>query len=264
MLIRGLNNFGQCGAPALKAVVGIAAGTFHSILLQADGTAVISGLNDSRQAEVPTGHSRYVAAAAGAFHTVLLRDDGCAVAFGENSDGQCDIPALDAGLEYLAVAAGALHTVLLRSDGCIIACGSNCAGQTTLPKLSPPACFTTSKSGEWTVNATAAPPISDTARSDSRNEASVLDAGSPAGLEDELEHASPLHDWGDEIPEELPDFPAVVTTPPCEVAVEIPEEVCAHHEVREVSRCMKSSSKIEEPPEEVDSDIDSPFTLGKP
>eukprot|EP00439_Symbiodinium_sp_Y106_P068376 s372_g11.t1 len=207
VLIRGLNNFGQCGAPALKAVVGIAAGTFHSILLQADGTAVISGLNDRRQADVPTDHSRYVAAAAGAFHTVLLRDDGCAVAFGENSDGQCDIPPLDEGLEYLAVAAGSLHTVLLRSDGCTIACGSNCAGQTTLPKLSPPACFTNSTPGDWTVNATVAPPTSD-----------------------------PLMLWDKratntrEAKEELPDFPAVVTTPPCEVAIEIPEEVCTHRE----------------------------------
>ena len=71
------------------------------------------------------GGLTYTQVAAGSYHTVLLRSDGSAVAWGDNTVGQCNLPFLYRGLTYTQVAAGGRNTVLLRSDGMAVACGGD-------------------------------------------------------------------------------------------------------------------------------------------
>ena len=76
---------------------------FHSVFLRSDGHAVVCGLNEDQQCNIPLlpeGIS-YTQVSAGSFHTVILRSDGHAVAFGCNDSGQCDIPFLEPGMSYV-------------------------------------------------------------------------------------------------------------------------------------------------------------------
>lgn len=91
----------------------------QAVFITDDGQAVVLGVNDFGQADVPplsTGRT-YTQGAAGVRHSVLLLDSGQAVAFGSNQNGRTTIPPLTGTLKYTQVAAGANHTVLLRSDG---------------------------------------------------------------------------------------------------------------------------------------------------
>ena len=118
----------------------IAAGTFHTVLLRSDGTAVACGhaglgRDGVRPCPALDGDLTYTQVAAGECHTVLLRSDGSAVAWGDNMLAQCDLPTLYRGLTYTQVAAGNWHTVLLRSDGTAVACGSGIGRQWNIPTL---------------------------------------------------------------------------------------------------------------------------------
>ena len=68
----------------------IAAGSFHTVGLKADGTVVAVGSNDKGQRNV-SDWTDIVAIAAGLRHTVGLKADGTVVAVGGNSEGQCDV-----------------------------------------------------------------------------------------------------------------------------------------------------------------------------
>jgi len=115
----------------------VAAGSYHTVLLRSDGTAVACGRQGNGQCNIPALDDglTYTQVAAGDYHTVLLRCDGTAVACGNNKYGQCNIPALDGDLTYTQVAAGGNHTVLLRSDGTAVACGNNTFEQCNLSAL---------------------------------------------------------------------------------------------------------------------------------
>ena len=70
----GLFGDGRCAVPVgLSGVVAIAAGQYHTVALQQDGTVVAWGINSSGQTTVPAGLSGVVAIAAGDSHTVALK-----------------------------------------------------------------------------------------------------------------------------------------------------------------------------------------------
>ena len=66
----------------------VAAGSYHSLALKADGTVVSWGHNTSGQTNVPASLSNVVAIAAGGRHSLALKEDGTIAAWGENLAGQ--------------------------------------------------------------------------------------------------------------------------------------------------------------------------------
>ena len=131
-VVWGSNEFGQLNRPAgLTGVVEVAAGTFHTLALHADGT--LSGWGDNRtgQAVIPAGLTDVAAAGAGGFHNLVLKTDGTVTAWGWNDHGQTDVPA---GLDGVVdVSASVYHSAALRADGTVYAWGNNGAGQTDVP-----------------------------------------------------------------------------------------------------------------------------------
>lgn len=168
----GNNNYGQLGngstlpsrvpvvvnpvgALAGKQVVGVAAGSYHSFALCADGSVAAWGYNDEGElgdgtvqaAPVPvevrmTGSlagKRIASLAAGQYHTLALCTDGTLAAWGYNNRGQLgnqstvasilpvetgSFGAL-AGRTVVAVGASGSHSLALCADGTLAAWGWN-------------------------------------------------------------------------------------------------------------------------------------------
>ena len=117
--------------PNLTSLVAVAAGSFHTLALRADGTVVGWGSNSSNQLNIPGGLMNVVAIAAGEAHSLALRSDRTVVAWGSNSSGQVTVPA--AATNVVSIAAGDAHSVALRADGTVVAWGLNSNGQATVP-----------------------------------------------------------------------------------------------------------------------------------
>jgi len=128
----GDNFNNQCDVvPGIINPIAIAAGGFHGLVLQQDGSVVAWGKNRNGQTNVPPGATNVKAIAAGRDHSLALLKDGSVVAWGLNADGQTNVPA--AVSNSVAVSAGAVHSVALRSDGTVVAWGNNDYGQTNVP-----------------------------------------------------------------------------------------------------------------------------------
>jgi alpha-tubulin suppressor-like RCC1 family protein len=159
------------GTLAGKAVVAVAAGLYHNLVLCSDGTLAAwgsnadwqlgNGTNTSSNVPVAVGttgvlHGKTVIAiAAGGNHNLALCSDGTLAAWGHNYNGQLGIGntasatvpvAINsfgalAGKTVIAVAAGSYHSLVLCSDGTLVAWGANSSGmlgdggttQSTLP-----------------------------------------------------------------------------------------------------------------------------------
>jgi len=149
----------QTGVLAGRTVVAIAAGTFHNLVLCADGTLASWGYNYSGQlgnnsttnSSVPvmvnqTGvlaGKTVVALAAGASYNLALCSDGTLAAWGDNGAGELgnattansSVPVLVsrtgvlAGKTVTAIAAGEGHGMALCTDGTLAAWGGNSFGQ---------------------------------------------------------------------------------------------------------------------------------------
>ncbi|MFT6573170.1 MAG: alpha-tubulin suppressor-like RCC1 family protein/sugar lactone lactonase YvrE [Akkermansiaceae bacterium] len=142
-----------------KTVVGISAGSVHTVALCSDGTLAAwggnffgqLGDNSNNESNVPvaveTGGvldgKTVVAISAGSVHTVALCSDGTLAAWGRNTAGQLgdnsnnmgNVPVavemggvLD-GKTIVAISAGSYHTVALCSDGTLAAWGNNDYGK---------------------------------------------------------------------------------------------------------------------------------------
>src|SRR4030042_371987 len=113
--------------PAL--IMMVAAGEFHTVGLESDGSAVAVGINDDGQCDVGNW-TDITRVAAGAYHTVGLKSDGTVVAAGCAGEsghyGQCDVGNWTG---IIQVAAGNYHTVGVKSDGTVLAVGMNDVGQ---------------------------------------------------------------------------------------------------------------------------------------
>jgi len=107
--------------------IAVAAGGFHSLALQPDGTVVGWGKNVDGQATPPPELSDVVAVAAGGDHSLALRDNGSVIAWGRNWDGQTSVPS--SATNVVAISAGSAHSLALRGDGTLLAWGNNDFGQ---------------------------------------------------------------------------------------------------------------------------------------
>ena len=77
----GTNGLGQTNVPPnLTNIIAVAAGSAHSVALNADGSVVVWG----QTRITPVGLTRVAAIAAGEAHTLALRSDGTVVAWGRN------------------------------------------------------------------------------------------------------------------------------------------------------------------------------------
>lgn len=109
----------------------IAAGAFHSLALNTDGTVVGWGKSLDGRTNVPPFLTNVVAVAAGGDHSLALKDDGSVRAWGRNWDGQTNVPP--SATNITAIAAGWAHSLALRNDGRVIAWGNNEYGQISTP-----------------------------------------------------------------------------------------------------------------------------------
>jgi alpha-tubulin suppressor-like RCC1 family protein len=115
----------------LSNVTAIAAGEYHSLALQSNGTVVAWGYNGSGQTSVPAGLSDVVAIAGGGDFSLALQANGTVVAWGDNSYGETTVPA---GLSnVVAIAAGFYHALALEANGSVVGWGEDYDGQTTIP-----------------------------------------------------------------------------------------------------------------------------------
>ena len=121
----GDDSQGQCDVAGWTSIVAVAAGDKHTIGLKSDGTVVGTGRNQDGQCEV-SDWTDIVAVAAGDSHTVGLRKNGTVITAGSNNYQQCDVSDWTG---IVAVAAGAYHTVGLHADGTVVAVGKTDGGQ---------------------------------------------------------------------------------------------------------------------------------------
>ncbi|MBE7504328.1 MAG: SUMF1/EgtB/PvdO family nonheme iron enzyme [Verrucomicrobiales bacterium] len=109
----------QAVLPAsLTNVVALAAGTYHSLALRADGTVVAWGLNDVRQTNVPPDLSGVVAIAAGRYYSLALKQDGAVAGWGSVSGAPWHPPANWTNL--VTIDGGRDWAVALRRDGRVV------------------------------------------------------------------------------------------------------------------------------------------------
>ena len=125
--IWGTNNFGQ-SAPtaAMTNIAAVAAGYYHTLVLQQNGTVVGWGDNAFGETTIPPARtSNVLAIAAGNGHSLALKMDGTVAAWGNNSFGQTSVPG---GLtNIIAIAAGGFQSLALSNNGTITAWGTNYA-----------------------------------------------------------------------------------------------------------------------------------------
>jgi hypothetical protein len=117
----------------------IAAGDFHSVLLNNDGSVSAWGDDRFGQINVPQTVLRKgstAAVAAGNVHSLALTRQKTVISWGPTGGrvgdfGQCYVPS---GLNrVVAVAAGAVHSLALKEDGTVVAWGANFNGQCKIP-----------------------------------------------------------------------------------------------------------------------------------
>ena len=125
--IWGTNNFGQ-SAPtaAMTNIAAVAAGYYHTLVLQQNGTVLGWGDNAYGETTIPPAlTSNVLAIAAGNGHSLALKMDGTVAAWGNNSFGQASVPG---GLtNIIAIAAGGFQSLALSNNGTITAWGTNYA-----------------------------------------------------------------------------------------------------------------------------------------
>ena len=121
---------GQLKVEDWKDIIEVAAGREHTVGLCKNGRVFSVGNNNKGQ-KYTNEWVDIVDVAVGSYHTVGLRMDGTLLVTGSNSNGQCNISAWK---NIIAVSAGTNHTVGLRADGKVFATGSNSNGQCNVSK----------------------------------------------------------------------------------------------------------------------------------
>lgn len=141
--------------PSSESFVEVAAGDFHVLALNLDGTVTAWGSNDrgALGANLPKSYSGpvqvvvaggvplsgIIAIDAGVAHSVALRNDGTVFTWGANNYGQLGWDTMSAPKFFAApvpgvsnvtqIAAGSDHTLACLSDGTVVAWGKNTVGE---------------------------------------------------------------------------------------------------------------------------------------
>jgi len=110
---------GRNDVSSLSGLVAVSAGTYHTVGLRADGTAVAVGRNDVGECDVSSWRD-LVAVSAAYYFTVGLRSDGTVVAVGRGCGDEWDFSSMK---DVIAISTGDYHTVGLRSDGTAVSVG---------------------------------------------------------------------------------------------------------------------------------------------
>ncbi|MGB6872559.1 MAG: YIP1 family protein [Dehalococcoidia bacterium] len=121
----GRNDYGQCDAGDWTDITQVAAGDYHTVGVKSDGTVVAVGHNGSGQCDIG-GWTDIIQVAAGAYDTVGLNADGTVVVVESNYNGECDVGNWT---DITQIVSGWMHTVGLKSDGTVAAVGDNSSGQ---------------------------------------------------------------------------------------------------------------------------------------
>ena len=146
---------GPGGVGMLNNIVAIAAGSYFSLAVRADGTVWAWGYNLSGQLGDNTLVNKSVpvqvlgfggagvlnniyTVAAGSLHGIALRSDGTVWSWGNNTNGQLgdgsttnrSTPVQASGMtDIIGIAGGTGHSVIRRSDAVVFAAGQNTYGQ---------------------------------------------------------------------------------------------------------------------------------------
>lgn len=132
VVLWGENGYGQTNAPSgLSNVVALAAGYYHTLALQRNGSVAFWGYNGFGQAQMPPDVTNAVLIAAGFYYDLALLGDGRVVAWGKGDLGQTNIPPTLH--DVVALAAGEDHSLALQADGHVVAWGDNSYRQTDVP-----------------------------------------------------------------------------------------------------------------------------------
>jgi len=142
----------------LADVFAVGGGTFHSLVVKADGTVRSWGINfsgqlgDGSQSQRLTpvtvfGLTNVIAVSGGDLHSLALKSDGTVWAWGDNSSGQLgdfftesnktipvqvgvgQVSSTPGFNNIIAIDAGLYHNLALKADGTVWAWGGNTSGQ---------------------------------------------------------------------------------------------------------------------------------------
>jgi alpha-tubulin suppressor-like RCC1 family protein len=120
---------GAVAVPALSNAVAVAAGAFHSVVIE--GTTVRAwGDNADGQTSVPSGLTGVVAIACTEAGVVAATESGVVTAWGRDWQGETNVPSSAAGAVELA--GGSAHVVARTPLG-VVAWGNGAFGQTNVP-----------------------------------------------------------------------------------------------------------------------------------
>jgi hypothetical protein len=112
-------------------VVAVAAASFYSLALKANGTVVAWGGNEYGRTTVPPTATNVVAVAAGGDFSLALRADGTVIGWGDSRYGLLNVPI---ATNIVAIAACInQYSLALRSDGKVVAWGDHGQLQLNIP-----------------------------------------------------------------------------------------------------------------------------------
>jgi alpha-tubulin suppressor-like RCC1 family protein len=144
----------------------ISAGSYHTVGMKADGTAVACGMNFDKQCDL-SGFKDLKMISAGQTHTLGLKQDGTVISAGSALMGQADV---ESWKNVVYISAGDCFSVGVTSVGEVLVCGKpvNTGSVENAQLLSSPASISAGnlcvaaidKNGRLRVSGSGAPDIS--------------------------------------------------------------------------------------------------------
>jgi alpha-tubulin suppressor-like RCC1 family protein len=128
----GGNQYGPLDVPEnIGDVAHVAAGYYHSITVQVNGTVKVWAKHSRAVVDVPGDLGQCTAVAGGSGQVLALKDDGTVAAWGQSNSGQTMVP--HNLRDVVSIAAGGWHSVALLGNGTIVSWGASDSGQQRIP-----------------------------------------------------------------------------------------------------------------------------------